>query len=181
MSDCLVLNGDGAPISLLPLSVIPWQESIKFMVLEKCVVLHWHEDWVIHSARWSTLVPSVIMMKDYRRTKDVVRFSRHAIYLRDNGQCQYCGISLSPSESTLDHVVPVSHAGKTTWTNCVLSCQHCNESKGNKAHIRPRKMPKKPTYYELVSKRKEVGFAVRHAAWLPYVDPDRISNHAHGY
>lgn len=187
MSDCLVLNGDGTPISMLPLSVIPWQESIKFMVLDKCMVLHWHEDWIIRSEKWSTQVPSVIMMKDYRRAKEIVRFSRYAIYLRDTGQCQYCGEELTPHESTLDHVVPVSREGKTSWTNCVLSCRRCNETKGNKTHMRPRRMPRKPSYYELVNKRKQFGFDIRHSSWLPYIDPEynvRMETHstyAHDY
>lgn len=52
MSDCLILNTDGAPVSHLPLSVINWQEAIKYMVLDKAVVLAWHDDWIVHSQTW---------------------------------------------------------------------------------------------------------------------------------
>jgi 5-methylcytosine-specific restriction endonuclease McrA len=91
MADTLVLNADGLPVSVLPLSTINWQESIKYMVLEKAVVLHWHDNWIVRSARWETPVPSVIILRDYMKIKTTVRFSRSNVYLRDNGQCQYCG------------------------------------------------------------------------------------------
>ena len=61
--DTLVLNADGAPISVLPLSVVDWQEAIKYLVLEKAHVLAWHENWIVHSEHWSTPVPSIIMLE----------------------------------------------------------------------------------------------------------------------
>jgi hypothetical protein len=76
MADTLVLNADGLPVSVLPLSVIPWQESIKYMCLAKAEVLLWHENWVVRSARWETQVPSVIMLREYMKSKNAVRFSR---------------------------------------------------------------------------------------------------------
>jgi hypothetical protein len=65
MADTLVLNTDGSPVSMLPLSVITWQEAIRYMVLDKAIVLEWHDDWIVRSARWETPVPAVIMVKEY--------------------------------------------------------------------------------------------------------------------
>lgn len=73
MSDTLVLNADGQPVSYLPLSTIDWQEAIKYMVLDKADVLMWHDNWVVRSANWQTAVPSVIMLRDYMKTKSAVR------------------------------------------------------------------------------------------------------------
>ena len=63
MKTTLVLNTDGIPVSMLPLSVIPWQESIKYMCLDKAHVLEWYDNWIVHSVNWSTQVPAVIMLK----------------------------------------------------------------------------------------------------------------------
>ena len=105
MSDTLVLNADGAPVSFLPVSTIDWQEAIKYLVLEKCHVLLWHEEWIVHSAVWETKVPSVIILKEYMKTKSNVRFSRSNVYLRDLYTCLYCEKVLQKKECTLDQTV----------------------------------------------------------------------------
>jgi 5-methylcytosine-specific restriction endonuclease McrA len=170
MADTLVLNADGLPVSVLPLSVIPWQESIKYMCLEKAEVLLWHENWIVHSARWETQVPSVIMLREYMKTKSAVRFSRGNVYLRDGGHCQYCGTHIERKDATLDHVHPVSKGGKTTWENTVTACAPCNAGKADKSHgWKPKVSPYKPDYYELVNKRKKLPFNLRHDEWLQFI------------
>jgi len=169
MADTLVLNADGLPVSVLPLSTINWQESIKYMVLDKAVVLHWHDKWIVRSARWETLVPSVIILRDYMKIKTTVRFSRSNVYLRDDGHCQYCGCHIERKVATLDHVLPVSKGGKTTWDNCVTACGPCNSHKSDKLGIKPKTKPTKPDYYYLVNKRKKQEFNVRHEEWLQYL------------
>ena len=140
MSDTLVPNADGLPVSLLPISTISWQESIKYMCLDKADVLLWHENWIVHSATWETPVPSVIMLREYMKSKTTVRFSRANVYLRDNGQCQYCGDRVERKESTLDHVHPISKGGKTTWENTVTACGPCNADKADKTHTHKPKI-----------------------------------------
>ena len=87
MADTLLLNADGLPVGLMPLSTLTWQDSIKYMVLDKADVLMWHDGWIVHSATWETQVPSVMMLREYMKPKQSVRFSRGNVYLRDNGQC----------------------------------------------------------------------------------------------
>ena len=60
MSDTLVLNADGQPYSVLPLSTISWQESIKYLILEKVHVLEWYDEWMVSSPSWETKVPAVV-------------------------------------------------------------------------------------------------------------------------
>ena len=169
MSDCLVLNADGAPISVLPLSVVDWQEAIKYLVLEKAHVLAWHENWIVHSEYWSTPVPSIIMLKDYMKSKNGVRFSKANVFLRDLYTCQYCTETLTKKDCTLDHVHPISLGGKSVLDNSVTACGPCNARKSNSTKMKPRTKPYKPTYYELVNKRKQLPFQVKDKAWLEFL------------
>jgi len=167
--DVLVLNQDGSPISMLPLSVITWQESIRYMVLDKAHVLEWHEDWMVHSANWSTRVPAVIMMRDFMRRKNTVRFSKANVFLRDGFECQYCGTTVSQKTATLDHVLPQSLGGRSTWENSTTACSKCNSLKGNNKKIKPKTVPHKPNYWELVEKRRRQKFDLRHPSWSQFL------------
>lgn len=167
--DTLVLNADGAPVSLIPLSVCDWQESIKYMVLDKANVLYWHDNWIVRSARWETKVPSVIMLKDYMKPKNAVRFSKSNIFLRDLYTCQYCDTILTKKDCTLDHVHPISLGGKSVWDNTVTACSPCNAKKSNSVRTKPKIKPYKPTYFDLVNKRKTLPFHVRDDNWLEFL------------
>jgi 5-methylcytosine-specific restriction endonuclease McrA len=165
-----MLNADGAPVSWLPLSIISWEEAIKYMVLEKAEVLDWYEDWIVHSQTWETQVPAVMILRDYEKRKISIRFSKHNVFLRDGYVCQYCGDDVSKKTATLDHVLPVSHGGKTTFENTVTACGPCNASKGNNKKIVPKVKPFKPTYFQLVEKRKKQHWDIPHPAWKNYLE-----------
>ena len=169
MSDTLLLNADGVPVSFLPLSVINWQEAIKYMVLDKANVLAYHDNWIVRSARWETQVPSILMLREYMKPKTTIRFSKGNVFLRDNYTCAYCEEKLEKRQCTLDHVIPSSHGGKTTFENCVTACGPCNANKGNNKKIVPKFKPHKPSFYELVNKRKAMPFNIRHEEWLDYL------------
>jgi len=165
----LILNADASPVSLLPLSTISWEESIRYLVSEKAIVLEWYEDWIVRSEKWSTPVPAVMILKEYQKKKTAVRFSKHNVFLRDGYICQYCGEDVVRKTATLDHVLPVSHGGKTTFENCVCACAHCNASKGNDKKIVPKVKPTKPTYFQLAEKRKKMEWNVQHPSWINYL------------
>jgi 5-methylcytosine-specific restriction endonuclease McrA len=169
MSSTLLLNADGAPISWLPLSTISWEEAIKFMVLEKATVLDVYDDWVVHSANWETQVPAVMILREYEKRKTAIRYSKHNVFLRDGYTCQYCGDDVSRKTATLDHVLPVSHGGKTTFENTVCACATCNANKGNDKKIVPKHKPVKPTYYQLVEKRRNQQWDMPHPSWANYL------------
>jgi len=89
-------------------------------------------DWV-RSVNFDVRVPRVIRLLVYDRLpKRRVKFNRRNIYARDGNRCQYCGGRFSSSELSLDHVVPRSRGGKSTWTNVVCACVACNVRKGGK-------------------------------------------------
>jgi len=166
----LILNADASPVSLLPLSTISWEEAIRYLVSEKAIVLEWYEDWVVRSEKWSTPVPAVMILKEYQKKKTTVRFSKHNVFLRDGYTCQYCGEDVARKTATLDHVLPVSHGGKTTFENCVTACGPCNASKGNNKKIVPKVKPTKPTYFQLAEKRKKLEWNVPHPSWRAYLE-----------
>lgn len=168
MSHCLLLNSDATPVSMIPLSVIPWEEAIKYMVLEKAMVLEWYHNWEVKSPSWSTKVPAVLMLKEFMKKKNIARFSKQNVFLRDNYECQYCEASLDRGTATLDHVTPVSLGGKSSWENCVTACWPCNAIKGNR-YMRPNRTPYKPSYFELINNRKKMPFSFRHPSWKEYL------------
>ena len=96
------------------------------------------------------LIPHVVQLLVFdRMPRQEVKFSRGNIYLRDQNRCQYCGKKFSSSELSLDHVIPISRGGKSTWENVVCACLPCNVRKGNRTPeeagmklIRPPAKPK---------------------------------------
>ena len=87
----------------------------------------------VHSSRQSIKLPSVIRLLEYRRIPHQTRaLSRKNILMRDRYTCQYCLKSTPSGVLTLDHVVPRSRSGETTWENLVACCHHCNNKKGNR-------------------------------------------------
>lgn len=171
MNSTLLLNSDGAPVSLLPLSTISWKEAVSYLIANKAVALEYYHDWIIHSQRWSTPVPAVMMLKDYQKKKLTVRYSKNNVFLRDEFKCQYCGISVDKNKATLDHILPLSHGGKSSWENTTTACSPCNSRKGNKKDITPKTKPYKPNYYQLVDKRRRLGFiGNNNELWKPYLE-----------
>lgn len=169
MSDVLVLNADGMPVSYLPLSAIQWKEAITYLWLDKVTVLDWYDDWVVRSSSWETRVPAVIMLKDMMRRRRQPRFSKQNVYIRDLYTCQYCNQPQIRRDLTLDHVRPISLGGRTEWNNIVAACSPCNARKGNKMIMKPIRGPYQPDYYDLVNKRKQMAFDIRHPAWHNYL------------
>ena len=89
-------------------------------------------DWV-HTVRLTIAVPRIIRLLSYDRLpRQQVKFNRRNIYGRDHNRCQYCGRRYLTSELSLDHVIPRSRGGKTTWDNVVCCCTSCNVKKGGR-------------------------------------------------
>jgi 5-methylcytosine-specific restriction endonuclease McrA len=77
--------------------------------------------------------PSIIVLKQYVRRKPLLpRFNFKGVFRRDFFQCCYTGKALPPSQLTVDHVLPKSRGGKSTWDNCVTASLEINAIKGNR-------------------------------------------------
>jgi 5-methylcytosine-specific restriction endonuclease McrA len=170
MSDVLVLNADGTPLSVVPLSVVTWQVAISLMVRGRVRCLKEHDGWVVRSPSTTMKVPSVVICTTFKKWNRLVKYNRANIYLRDDYTCQYCMKRFSLSALTLDHVVPRSHGGKTNWTNVVTACGHCNFNKGNDATIVPKIKPVKPSYYYLMAQRKKHPIVIKDHYWQTFLD-----------
>lgn len=114
-----------------------------------------HEDW-IKSVNFEIQVPRVIRLLVFDRLpKQAIRFNRRNIFARDGNRCQYCGRRFPTSELSLDHVIPRSRNGDTTWENIVCSCVKCNVKKGGRtpqeAHMQLIRQPVKPKRSPLLS------------------------------
>jgi 5-methylcytosine-specific restriction endonuclease McrA len=169
MTSTLVLNADGNPVSYIPLSVIDWQSSISYIVLDRADILEWYDNWIVRSANWSTHVPAVIMLRTFEKKKNYIRYSKSNVFLRDNYTCQYCGRKMNKKECTLDHVQPISRGGRSIFENTVCSCSKCNATKGNSNKLKPIKKPIRPNYHQLAEIRKQHPYEIKHPSWNLYI------------
>lgn len=103
-----------------------WEDAVRHAKVET--------ERVIHAPQVNVVAPEVILHVNHKRKsiKSRPRFSRKNVYIRDGYRCQYCDKRFPSSELNIDHVVPTSRGGKTTWTNTVLSCVACNDKKANR-------------------------------------------------
>jgi len=174
MTNTLILNADASPLSIVPLSILHWHDAISMDWLDRADVLASYEDWIVRSPSVEMMVPAVMMLRKFVKVSRTIKFSRYNVFLRDDFKCQYCGkdFTSKPYEITLDHVSPRYHGGTTKWTNVVSACSACNLEKAHYTHMKPRILPKQPTYWEMVEKRKKHPIAVPHAEWIPYLGWD---------
>jgi len=172
MADVLVLNKDGQPLSLVPLSTITWQDAIRLIVTDKVRVLKYYDDWEVHSPTTTMKVPSVVITGTYVKWNRAVKYSRSNIFLRDDYVCQFCGESPNIKLLSLDHVLPRSKGGKTSWYNVITACKACNSHKGNDVSVKPMKKPHKPTYWELAAKRRNRPLVIKDEYWKGFLQWD---------
>ena len=115
---------------------------------------------VIRTPTRTIPIPRVIQLIDYDRLPSrEVRFTRRNIFYRDRNRCQYCGNVFRQKDLNLDHVIPLSRGGSSSWDNVVCACVPCNTRKGSRtpdeAGMKLWRKPKKP-----------VGHPVLRATWL---------------
>ena len=61
---------------------------------------------------------------------------RFSIYKRDGYRCRNCGISNRYSNLEIDHIIPISKGGKSTYDNLQTLCHRCNVEKGNSVNTK---------------------------------------------
>lgn len=95
---------------------------------------------VLRTVRLRIEAPMVVRLNGYDRLPGrAAVFSRRNIFKRDRSCCQYCGVQIRrPDEVTIDHVLPRSRGGRSTWENCVLACLACNGRKANRTPAEAR-------------------------------------------
>lgn len=129
------------------------------------------EDWV-RGVGFDLQAPRVIRLVSCDRgPRQGLRFNRRNVFARDGNLCQYCGLHFPTSELSLDHVVPRSRGGITSWENIVCACVACNVRKGGRtpqeARMKLVRQPVKPKRSPLLSIK--LGNP-KYASWKNFVD-----------
>ena len=142
MERVLVLNASYEPLNVCSLRrahVLVWKGKAE--ILES-------NDRPLRSACTQFRRPHVIRLMTYVRVPRGVtrRISRRVLFARDGWQCVYCGSA--GNRLTLDHVVPRSRGGESSWENVVTSCAPCNLRKGDRllkdSGLHLRRLPRPP-------------------------------------
>ncbi len=150
MDTTLLLNA-----SYEPLKVITWQRAVTLSFLGKVEVVDSY-DHVVRSVSLTLKMPAVVRLLRFvhlgRRRPPLSRLN---LLARDDYCCQYCGITLERREATIDHVVPRSQQGGTSWENVVTACNACNRKKGGRtpqqARMKLLNKPVQPDWLPILS------------------------------
>lgn len=129
------------------------------------------QDWV-RAVGYDLQAPRVIRLVSCDRSpRNGLRFNRRNVFARDGNLCQYCGHHFPTSELSLDHVMPRSRGGVTSWENIVCACVACNVRKGGRTPTEARmqliRQPVKPKRSPLLSIK--LGNP-KYASWKSFVD-----------
>lgn len=113
------------------------------------------DDW-LRTVHFQVQVPRVVRLLFYdRMPRRTMRLTRHSVFARDGHRCQYCDTRLPGSQLSLDHVIPRSRGGTTTWENVVCACLRCNVKKGGRtpkeARMKLVRQPVRPKRSPLLS------------------------------
>ena len=144
MTEVLVLN-----FTYEALNITSFQRAVKLIFSGKAEVVHGSAR-MLASPTFEMRMPSIIRMLYYiRRPMQRVALTKKNILLRDDHTCQYCGVK-GERQMTVDHVVPRSKGGPSTWENLVCACMRCNNRKNNRspadANMTMRRKPRTPKY-----------------------------------
>ena len=159
----LVLNATYEPVNVCTV-----RRAVVLLLKEKAELVE-RAERVLHSESTTMARPVVIRLVSYVRIpRDTHRrkITRRAVFARDDWTCQYCG---ARSQLTVDHVVPRSKGGGSTWDNIVASCAPCNRRKGDalprQAGMRLNKQPRTPNPDVFI----QVASPTIPAAWRQYL------------
>lgn len=161
-SKVLVLNADYSAISLC---TVP--KAFLLVYLNKAELVAASDINTLRTVSTSYPMPSVIRLHRYVSVpyKGVV-LNRQNIFKRDGHSCCYCN---NTKDLTLDHVMPKSRGGKTTWGNLATACRRCNTKKGNatpeEARMPLRIKPFKPTFIMFLRDFDNAS----ESKWYPYL------------
>jgi 5-methylcytosine-specific restriction endonuclease McrA len=148
MTDVLVLNADA-----LPLHRVSLRHAIRMLFREVAVVHEAEPDRLIGVYPMPVVVRLVSYVVTKWRHSRGPAWSKRGVLARDNHQCGYC----PRRGETIDHVVPQSRGGKSTWGNTVAACDRCNQRKANRtpaeAGMALRTTPAAPSWASLIVQR----------------------------
>jgi len=134
-----------------PMSIIPIWKAMSKIGNERAVILdpetyqkytldEWRKvevkegDRFIQTAHAQIKVPEIMILTEYDKADlREVKLSKRNLLIRDNYTCQYTGKLLTMDTATMDHVIPQTRGGKSTWENLVMCCTEANAKKADKS------------------------------------------------
>lgn len=146
MGQVLVLNA-----TYEPLSVVSVRRAVVLLLKEKAELIEAAEAR-LRAENFSIPRPLVIRLVYYVKIPRRISLpvTRRTVLARDNYTCQYCNAAPPRQYLTVDHVLPRSRGGQTTWENVVTACQRCNGRKGSRtpaeANMALLSQPRRPRY-----------------------------------
>jgi 5-methylcytosine-specific restriction endonuclease McrA len=149
MSHCILLNADYSFINM-----VSWRRAMCLMVKGKVQILSYSERIIRGAEGVVFQAPAVLRLIKLIRTiyRTRVPFSKRNVFIRDGFACAYCGAG--SGSLTIDHILPRSRGGDTSFENCVACCLHCNAAKGcrtpNEAAMYLSRKPYQPTISEFL-------------------------------
>lgn len=179
---CLVLNRNWQPITFLPIQtciVTVSRDMASILDVQDYLLLNF-EEWIelgrecdrsIKTPTKTIPAPEVVVLKKYgERPPRRVVFNKPNMARRDQHVCQYCGADLFKQKITVEHVMPRSRGGLTTWENCVAACEDCNARKADRtpkeAGMKLKTTPVRPDWTPKLALPRE---GVRRASWTPFL------------
>lgn len=137
----------------------------------RAALKHPHDDWV-RTVSFEVQVPRVIRLLRYERLpKQELHLNRRNVLARDGNRCQYCGRHLPTHMLSIDHVLPRSRGGVTSWENLVCACLACNLRKGGRtppeAQMKLVRRPFKPKRNPLLLLKLE---SPKYASWRTWLE-----------
>ncbi|MBN1260486.1 MAG: HNH endonuclease [Anaerolineae bacterium] len=147
-----------------PLGIITHRRALSLMLRGR-VEPACDESFEMRGASSDIHIPTVIRLRYYVNVPQRgIHWSRQAVFRRDQYICGYCGLKpgdkqrgqvMKPGDFTIDHILPVSRGGKSTWGNTVCACPVCNQRKAdrlpNEAGMKLLWEPKTPRSTYLVA------------------------------
>ena len=125
---CQMSAGNATGLDITPdqaMRPVRWDDWLDLPVRE------W-DAWV-GTTRGHIRVPTVLVLARFDRVpRRRPKLSARSIRERDGNRCQYTGRPLAPGEGSIDHVLPRSRGGGTSWENCVWSAKNVNGRKGDR-------------------------------------------------
>lgn len=117
-----------------PLNVVPVERAIGYVARGKVEVL-WAHETPLRSPTFSTDRPHVVILRAYVRIPHAATapgWTKAGVLHRDRRICVYCG---ARGAATIDHLVPVSHGGPSSWLNTAAACTRCNQAKADRTPV----------------------------------------------
>jgi 5-methylcytosine-specific restriction endonuclease McrA len=146
----MLCNGTARAVDTHDFQIYGWDDWLSLPVRP--------EHAVVRGVSFNIRAPEVITLSSFDRVPcGKVPFSKRNVFKRDRFTCQYCGRQPGAEELTIDHVLPRSQGGETSWENCVLACVDCNRRKADlslkQTGMRLRTHPKMPVWRPLYTTR----------------------------